>query len=261
MAGNSVLQNGIQSSARMDGDTLEPWRSVRVFLASKACKICGELFHPKADQPEVRWNEQECCSRSCANTVPDSWRKSRANIAQKTCANCGKVFFPWKMGTKLQGEKSWSEQECCSISCSKKYKNPMFQESCRERVSLQLREMKHRPPIQGGNGRPLPEAQSMLLRALGREWKAELVVLTHMPKHLGFPYCYKIDIGNAELKIGIEVDGRSHCSLKAQARDRKKDCFLETLGWKIYRVKNPAVMKMCSTFKSPATLLTLLMES
>ncbi|MFW6300118.1 MAG: DUF559 domain-containing protein [Oceanicaulis sp.] len=59
--------------------------------------------------------------------------------------------------------------------------------------------------------------------------------------------------------VAIEVDGTSHNSRKVRERDARKDEFLSSKGWSVFRVSNEAALQMCSTSRSADTLLTLLM--
>ena len=134
----------------------------------------------------------------------------------------------------------------------------------RSRVNMKarLKEIRHKPIRNGGNGRPLPLPQLALLHVLGEGWEAEVAVPTRMRHlNLGYPTNYKIDIANRERKIGIELDGSSHCSLVRQEQDRKKMGFLTSQGWSIYRVSNNQALYLYTTFKSVDTLLFTLEES
>ena len=64
-----------------------------------------------------------------------------------------------------------------------------------------------------------------------------------MGRGSGYPSVYKVDVGNAELKIAVEVDGASHGVLSRRGEDLKKDHFLESIGWKVLRLKNEYVTK------------------
>jgi hypothetical protein len=125
-----------------------------------------------------------------------------------------------------------------------------------------IREIKHKPIKRGGNGHLLPLPQLALLHALGEGWEAEVTIATKM-RHLGigYPTCYKIDIANQNLMIGIEVDGGSHGSLERQEKDKKKTEFLISQGWSIFRVSNEKALSLYSTFKSVDILLTSLTGS
>lgn len=124
-------------------------------------------------------------------------------------------------------------------SARMKANNPMRRPEVRESVSVALRAIGHRPVIRGGNGKEIPKPQARLAKAL--RWRTEVVVHTKQPKVSGYPGTYKIDIANTAYKIGIEVDGPSHCALIRQAQDRKKEALLSSLGWTILRFTNRQV--------------------
>jgi hypothetical protein len=130
----------------------------------------------------------------------------------------------------------------------------------RAKMTATLKRIKHQPIRRGGNGRLLPLPQLALLHALGQGWESEYPVLTKM-RHLktGYPTCYKLDIANVDRKIGIELDGGSHCSLARKAQDFKKTEFLVSQGWSVYRVSNERALHLYSTFTSVDILLILLM--
>lgn len=261
MADNSESRDGIRSSATKAGGSQAPWRSNRIFSAVKQCARCGEIFHPIAGIPEVHWNKQKFCSVGCGNVNPRSWRQLRSKEAQKPCKQCGVMMRPWTSGNSIQGEKAWNAQECCSQSCAKKYKNPMHADGAIKKLKNTLHRIGHRPIKQGGNGKPFTEPQVRLLKILGSGWRPELAVKTFKRRGSGYPHCYKIDVANETLKIGIEVDGPTHDSKAKRILDQKKDQLLATLGWKVYRVKNADALRMCSISESADTLLTLLKAS
>lgn len=120
-----------------------------------------------------------------------------------------------------------------------KKNNPMKNPETREKVKTALRAIGHKPVIQGGNGRGPTIQQLAVSNALG--WDMEVVVKTKMGRYSGFPTCYKIDVGNETLKIGIEVDGASHSAHERKKQDIKKDKFLTSLGWTILRFKNKEI--------------------
>jgi len=196
-----------------------------------------------------------------AGGVPKNWRSERIFTASKRCKLCGETFNPWikrDAGGKLLSacpEPTWEKQDFCSISCSKKFANPMSNHQTRLKLKQRLREIKHRPIKRGGNGQLLPLAQLALLHALGDGWESEVVVPTKMPKDSGYPTSYKIDIANTLLMIGVEVDGPSHGTLNRQAQDAKKTDLLVSLGWSVYRVSNKEALHLYSTFTSTDTFL------
>ena len=198
-----------------------------------------------------------------------SWRSERIFSASKACACCGQEFRPWikrdKETNKIISccpELAWIKQDCCSISCAKKLRNPMSNHQVRLKMKARLREIKHKPIKRGGNGQLLPLAQLALLHALGEGWEAELAIPTKMRNlGIGFPTCYKVDLANQSMKLAIELDGGSHCSLERKAQDLKKTDFLVSQGWSVYRVSNQRALELYSTFKSVDTLLTSLTGS
>ena len=120
-------------------------------------------------------------------------------------------------------------------------RNPMRSPTTRALVSSTLREIGHRPPIRGGNGRPTPAPQRMLAKALG--WPTELVVPTGPGgKARGLSTHYKLDVASAAEMIAIEVDGASHAALTRLAQDAKKEAFLRGLGWKVLRFTNQEIL-------------------
>jgi hypothetical protein len=109
-------------------------------------------------------------------------------------------------------------------------------ETARAKMSATLQAMGHKPTVRRGNGHGPTEAELAVANALG--WQTNVVVRTCMPRGSGYPPAYKLDVGNRELMIGIEVDGLSHSALERQAQDAKKEKFLRGLGWIVLRVTN-----------------------
>jgi hypothetical protein len=101
----------------------------------------------------------------------------------------------------------------------------------------------------GGNGCYTKE-QTILSFALG--WPTEVPIKTadHLPlgqrlqwcRENKYPTCYKVDVGNKELKIAIEIDGRGHKLKERSLKDRKKEKKLKELGWKVLRFTNQSIM-------------------
>jgi hypothetical protein len=92
----------------------------------------------------------------------------------------------------------------------------------------------------GGNGAITKQqlALQSLLR-LGDE-SLEYPILT-APVAGGFvslPPAYKVDIGIPEIKLAIEVDGRSHIAKRQRWIDHRKTEVLRALGWSVIRFWN-----------------------
>lgn len=106
-------------------------------------------------------------------------------------------------------------------------------------MSLKLRAMGWKPVVQGGNGRGPTVQEQALAAALG--WNMNVAIPTRIPKGHGYPTCYKVDVGNSDLKFAIEIDGDSHCALSRKAQDLKKEEFLRSRGWLVLRFSNAEI--------------------
>lgn len=217
------LPQGASSSLQ----NLDP--EIPFFGQKRPCDFCGKTVLPKNKSfPLVRF-----CDTSCSTKWWMQFQEFRTRVFTKERSRKsgeGRRRF-------LLSGTTEAERQRHRVGKLK----PMLNSETRKRVSEALRNMNHRPPIQGGNGRPMPIPQARLLAALGKEWLAEYPVATGH-KGNGFPTCYKIDIANPAMKIAIEVDGFSHASWKAVERDRKKDQLLTSFGWIVLRFTNQQVL-------------------
>jgi very-short-patch-repair endonuclease len=80
--------------------------------------------------------------------------------------------------------------------------------------------------------------------------KAEAVLWTHLSRRqmLGYKFRrqygvdqYIIDFYCPALKLGIEVDGESHCNAPAREYDSKRQEYIEHFGIRLLRVMNADV--------------------
>jgi len=69
-----------------------------------------------------------------------------------------------------------------------------------------------------------------LHRLLGRGWKLEFNVTLSRYRR------YAIDIAYPEMRLAIEVDGKTHSNVKQRLRDAKRDRDLRFLGWSVFRI-------------------------
>lgn len=123
--------------------------------------------------------------------------------------------------------------------------NPMKNPDTRAKVSKRLKEIGHHPKIRCGNGQGLtvPQQNFAIKLADFVNVYTEYPIPTKMSRDSGYPTCYKADIAIPEKMIAIEIDGKSHCTIARQEQDKKKDAFLNGLGWKVLRFKNKQVME------------------
>lgn len=205
---------------------------------------------------------QTTCSAHCLYLQKKQRRQRQ--LPEKVCPHCGVAF-----------RSHMKRQECCSYECAGRLRwvrHPEWVEPTKER----WRETRARPEVQakvhahlhsdrnpfrdpavraksllaarkrgwdhlnGGNGQPASIPQQLLAAALG--WSMEVIVPTREGRQSGYPTCYKIDVAEPSLKVGIEVDGDGHKGKKARLRDQKKTDLLEALGWRIMRVSNTEVL-------------------
>jgi hypothetical protein len=117
--------------------------------------------------------------------------------------------------------------------------NPMQQAVTRAKVSATHKRCGRKPPKPGGNGRGPTVPELALSQALG--WVVNVIVPTGMKGPL--PSHYKIDVGNPELKIAIEIDGKSHNSIIRRQQDERKTAYLQSIGWTVLRFTNEAVAR------------------
>jgi hypothetical protein len=217
------------------------------------------------------------CSKSCAafDRPPEinkrAGDKRRKPLVEKTCLQCGKTFY-----LKPMGQVS-AAQKFCSKRCNALYrvrdtkvgrmyaermwrggngwkgnKNPATAERMRlynpTRNPEVVEKIKQKSLgktflSRGGNG-TLSVQQKALCQALGLPDSAmEFVIPTARAKDRfqSLPPCYKVDIGIPELRLAVEVDGRTHKSKKWKFLDRRKTAVLNFLGWTVLRFWNREV--------------------
>ncbi len=88
-----------------------------------------------------------------------------------------------------------------------------------------------------GNGQPPPPYEDLawaLLEPLG--FQRQYCV----PSGKAGPP-YKLDFGQPDLKIDVEIDGKQHAETRIQERDRERDAQLAALGWRVIRIRNEVI--------------------
>jgi very-short-patch-repair endonuclease len=86
--------------------------------------------------------------------------------------------------------------------------------------------------------------QKKMLEALTEGWEPEVAIRT-MVRRLnpeGYPVVYKVDLAHREMKIAVEIDGKSHGLRSRQEQDAKKGRCLLGLGWKVLRFQNERIL-------------------
>ena len=94
--------------------------------------------------------------------------------------------------------------------------------------------------FRGGNGQEPTEIQEIWSKRLSpMGYHREHVIKTngHKTNHKP-PLNYKADFANPKEMTVIELDGPSHRNWKSKELDKKKTEVLESLGWRVIRIKH-----------------------
>lgn len=201
--------------ARTTGAKAPVWE---VITNMYKCFWCNTIIEnpTKSQKDHFKLSKHMYCSKECSTMY-------RKKISSITMSNTNKKYASNRM----------------------KINNPMNSPIIRKKVSETLKNIGHKPIIQGGNGRGLTIPQAILLNkliSLGILCVAEQPICTKTKRHQGYPPCYKVDIAILNKMIAIEIDGVSHNTITRQQLDIKKDQFLKSIGWTIIRFKNLQVM-------------------
>ena len=181
------------------------------------CSQCGSIFTSTHNRGQLY------CGRKCSKVA--FWANASAQeLAAQT----------EKMSKSLMGRESWNKGVPCS-------------DITKAKLSAAHKLSGHHPKILGGNGRA-NQHETMTAEMLPATWMPQYAIPTKQPRGSGYPTCYKADFANPRLMKILEVDGNSHTSRKHL--DAKKDSFLGSLGWSVYRVSNTEIESMYITFKS-----------
>lgn len=210
------------------------------------CKWCDKKLSDKQVYEFLRGKSKgNSCSRKCSMNILH-WKSKDNYILENTlkCSVCGSDFI----------KRNNIEGKVCSIKCQSKLSsdrmkasNPMFIEEYRKKASLRLKEINHKPLIQGGNGRPATIEQLSLYNEICKydsSFQMEYIEKTGVLRHeLKSPRHYKIDIASKFHMIAIEIDGHSHNSLKIKECDKRKTKLLSLKGWKVLRFTNSQIKR------------------
>ncbi len=230
----------------MDGNPQKIYNpEITSWQQKRQCAWCGAVFLPKY----VAQKMQRFCGRSCSA----KWRMADP-------ARCAKVHTEEIKKRRGISKAAWFKRG--SPTAIKEIErlrnlNPMQYPEVRKKVSDTLQAMNHKPSVQGGNGKPMPIPQQIMLDALGAGWYPEYAVPMGS-RGKGYPTNYKIDIANPHLMIGIEADGASHYSRKEL--DKKKDTKLNSLGWTILRFWNKDILNWKNTGMHPETYISMTLK-
>lgn len=194
------------------------WNTTRRKQQRK-CRVCGKLFLAK--EYLIKKGYGFYCSRICQH-------KTYPQKVKKKCIECGKYVFVWPSHavlTKYCSKKCQDDSKRDYVSsvcrkCGKKFELPRGDRDrgrgnfCKYRCYLTYR-----------GPSTLEEKMERVLRLLGIKFKREI-------KFKRFHVDFLID----KLKLVIECDGEYwHMMPKIQDRDRRKEEYLQSLGYRVLR--------------------------
>ena len=223
-------------------------RPSRAQFAETRCKWCGVSF--RHSRPAKK---REFCGLSCAG----KWRAKYRPIPPEQ--------------RKLMSEKAAAARKGRpNPGASARMKRLNGDPEFRAKVDAISRSRKGRPWLgkRGGNGQiTVPQEKLRMALGLPRECLEHPIKTKPVRDRFDrIPPCYKVDIALPEHRLAIEVDGRSHDTKRVKASDRKMEAVLSSLGWKVLRFSNAAILEnpeaIASTiWKSLETTTTSPMES
>jgi hypothetical protein len=245
---------------------------------SRSCQVCGKEFVLNNSQAwKLRNGKKDsfCCSRSCSSkeifsrpefqealNSEDTKKKREKSLAalllpkvNMACAECQQEF-ELSMSQRSEFTSGRQSRFFCSKGCRTRWvlKQPGQQEIRQKKLALMRSEHDFmntpeaiakrvvtlkKTGVTGGSGRPPSESHKMLADALSLP--IEYPVKSGLKRSLGFKAVYHIDIANPDVKLAIEVDGKSHRYGLWPERDRKKTQVLNDLGWTVLRFTNEEI--------------------
>ena len=208
------------------------------------CKWCNKKLNDSQVYSFLRGKlSGNSCSIKCSMMIRNYKSVDDYNEIHKSkCTVCNNFFQ----------RNTFSSGLVCSIKCQgvlssnrMKINNPMFHAEYRKKASDRQKEINHKPPIQGGNGRGATIHQLNLYNELNKydtSFTMEHIEKTGaLAKQFSSPRHYKIDIASKYHMLAIEVDGPSHNSLKVKECDKRKTELLNLKGWRVLRLSNSQI--------------------
>jgi hypothetical protein len=170
--------------------------------------------------------------RFCGLSCNAKWMHSQPEIRKARDAKISKAFVELH-----KKNPHWAEEARERMTTNSPMKDP----ANRAKMSETLKRIGHKPSIRGGNGTG-PTAAEKILCERFPEAKWNYAITTGMKRGSGYPQSYKVDLGFPIIRLGVEADGGSHCSLARKMQDNKKVEFLRGLGWAVCRFSNQDII-------------------
>ena len=185
------------------------------------------------------------------------------DLPNRFCSNCGKKYSFKESGKSRRTYMASLRRDsgCCSKKCKKEYfskiasltmaktnrkyaskrmkeNNPMFHLESKEKMQKSL---KGRTFLsRGGNGKPTKQ-QLILADLTHLPMEYPIATAGHKSQEISLPNCYKPDLACPEVKLAIEIDGKTHQLKHWKFLDKRKMAVLKSLGWTVIRFTNKEV--------------------
>lgn len=208
----------------------------------RKCLNCGNDIKSK-DKRKI------FCNQSCSATYNNKKRgnkteKEKLKIKESKIKKMGySSIEEWytknKSGVCLNCEKSFEKRNKTHIYCCRKCQSIhiMNKSESKERVSKlfsKLTKKRH----ENGDERITWKTRDRLKPS----YPEQLTIDYFNKKNIVFIRelkmgKYFIDFAFPDKKIGLEIDGRTHDDNDVIEKDKRKQLFIESQGWKLYRIK------------------------
>lgn len=191
-------------------------------IVIRKCLFCQKTFESTNSR-----DHKKCCSLICARTysrsfvdptnISDSMLK-KSHIKEIECPICKKSFRPTR------------EKKACSQSCSAKlrWKNDKSDIILSMKIGIEK-------SVKNGTW-------NVWRKRTGRSYPETIFEKVLQGHNIRYEYekpvgRFSIDFALLDKKIALEIDGQQHSRPKNIESDHRKDILLESLGWKVYRIK------------------------
>lgn len=221
------------------------------------CTICKKEFElPSYRISTYKKYGASYCSTECLSIS----KKSKKKPIVGNCSVCGKHAEAWTKTEKARwyhGQRIYCSPECLKESKTTRgkltAKNNFSAEKSSERMKIN-NPMNNPKTVQkmvdsskgrtflsrGGNGQPTKQ-QLLLHEATGFPMEYPISCVSVKDLFESVPKCYKVDLAVPDIKLSIEVDGKTHQLKKWKFLDKRKTEILNAMGWDVLRFKNEEI--------------------
>lgn len=211
----------------------------------KTCPVCGVIF----DTLSGHRDEKTTCSIGCSNTyfnrLTDESKLKISKSLIEYCKNSGKVIrtnisidgkkiikYPnIQITCKRCGKSKYTRkpnQQYCSNKCAAidKATNPEYIEKLRRSQLSRVKNGTHN----GWNSRNITSYPEKFFAGVLNNNGVSYTINKKVDQ-------YFIDFAIEDKMIDLEIDGKQHKYPDRKESDRKRDKYLQSVGWKVYRIE------------------------